>query len=41
VSATVLLELYSDLASDTLLRDSESDRVVDGPERIAHALAGA
>ena len=41
VSATVLLELYSDLASDTLLQDSESDRAVDVPERIAHALAGA
>lgn len=41
VSATVLLDLYSDLASDTLLSDSESDRVVGGPERIAHALEGA
>ncbi len=41
VSATALLDLYSDLASDTLLRDSESDRVVGGPESIAHALAGA
>lgn len=40
VSAAALLDLYSDLASDRLLRDSETDRVAGGPERIAHALAG-